>query len=110
MSDPKLEPCPFCGSAKTRDDYDDYNRDRVFCDDCGAAGPVIGNTREEVITRWNTRVTPWRRYPEERPEELDEIIVLLWGKPMQATVTKKMLSIDGKFLWLPLPQPPKEGK
>jgi hypothetical protein len=51
---PELLPCPFCGGEKLK----------VFCNcvvccspDCGASGPDLGDTRDEVgaIAAWNRR-------------------------------------------------------
>ena len=56
VSEPKLDPCPFCGSASV-----DFDNDRVFCDDCKALGPLALNFSTptirdaDVAKRWNRR-------------------------------------------------------
>ena len=53
--------CPFCGQARgirtvyflTTDEASYY----VICPGCGAQGPT-GDTPEEAIASWNSRVTP----------------------------------------------------
>lgn len=50
----KLKPCPFCGRENLIIIFDDYNNSAVFCNKCGAEGPLKG-TEEGAIEAWNRR-------------------------------------------------------
>lgn len=56
----ELKPCPFCGS-KEIDPRGWASTDSAgpACDDCGAATGDVGDTLEENIRLWNTRVSQW---------------------------------------------------
>lgn len=60
MTEPKIKPCPFCGSKET-----DCNGHYVSCADCHASGPDEPlPDRDWVIQRWNRR--PLEEASEER--------------------------------------------
>lgn len=60
MTEPKIKPCPFCGSKET-----DCNGQYVSCADCHASGPDEPlPDRDWVIQRWNRR--PLEEASEER--------------------------------------------
>ena len=52
---PKLKPCPFCGSENVRDNYDS-GYFWVECVDCGCDGPRSFENYEWAIEKWNRRV------------------------------------------------------
>jgi len=62
MTNEKLKPCPFCGTTWTGLDTDlggVHYRGFVFCDNCGAQGPLADTrTKEEAWDLWNNRFTP----------------------------------------------------
>ncbi len=50
MNESMILPCPFCGSkAVLEGDEDTWF---VYCDDCGADGPIRG-TDEDAMADWN---------------------------------------------------------
>lgn len=52
----EMEPCPFCGSAKTTD-FSDGAGWVVICDDCAARGPCEAQ-KVIAIYSWNKRAGP----------------------------------------------------
>lgn len=73
----ELEPCPFCGSSRTRHvqvavqyERDRYNR--IKCDECGAYGP-IALTESSAVAKHKTRNAIPRR------SEVLELIRLVDG-------------------------------
>ena len=62
MTEPKLKPCPFCGSKDvTLYEHDDFGGAfYVMCECCGATiGTTLDNMscdEEEIVEMWNKRV------------------------------------------------------
>lgn len=63
----KLEPCPFCGLTPDLEDDDVcYPLDKkhsIWTCGCpessgGCGAEVVGNSKEDAIKKWNTRVEP----------------------------------------------------
>lgn len=57
MPQKRIEPCPFCGSHKTKAravQKETRWLNSVVCDSCGATGPTCYN-RTNAISKWNQR-------------------------------------------------------
>jgi hypothetical protein len=63
-----LENCPFCGSDAV---YSSLDCTCIFCDDCGALGPVCVDRNPEIL--WNKRAES-DDIPEWLATEINEII------------------------------------
>ena len=53
--EPKLKPCPYCGSTHLR--YEQYGGVCVVCNVCGTSGPT-GADDKEAAQYWNNRRNP----------------------------------------------------
>lgn len=47
--------CPFCGSVSVCPMTEGAYQSRVFCQKCGAAGPVTCNGPQHAWEKWNQR-------------------------------------------------------
>ena len=57
MSEPKLEPCPFCGGNNLEMALG-FSVPPLICNDCGGAiSPDVDN-EADLIAAWNTRAEP----------------------------------------------------
>ena len=57
MTYEELKPCPFCGGRCGRMMFSigsNGTRYRIYCRDCGAEGPYVGE-EAEAIAAWNRR-------------------------------------------------------
>ena len=63
-SEPKLEPCPFCGSNDVN--LWEFITSTVDCHKCNAHGPRAA-TRREAVTKWNN--VSRKVFKEKRNEE-----------------------------------------
>ena len=55
MSEPKLQPCPFCGERETLCwDNPIDGKFKVWCEECEGSGPWT-RTLELAVERWNRR-------------------------------------------------------
>ena len=57
MNKPVLLPCPFCASserpAPATYHFNDKVRHIVYCQNCGAAGPISYKSQAEAVELWN---------------------------------------------------------
>lgn len=61
-----LKPYPFCGATELLYDYAYYDALTTFWIECKNCGVLLEkDTKEEVITRWNTRVQSKEKNNEE---------------------------------------------
>lgn len=55
----ELKPCPFCGSRNVKILSAALGMaKRVECDDCYAAAPAESTIEEELVFKWNRRLSP----------------------------------------------------
>lgn len=134
----ELKPCLLCGGeAKYKEFRDelDYSRWCVECTKCGInikSGTFIDtlhkntakNTaiiQKQLEENWNTRITDWRKYPEEKPEQDETYLVYTPDDVMTTIQVADYLSVLDKWEyvdspayfefgdvthWQPLPLPP----
>lgn len=79
MSEDKLLPC-LCGSPDVTGPHDTVGGDYyIFCEGCGGKFSWVAS-RLGMITRWNTRPSPWRKFDADDmgtwPEKL--VYVFVW--------------------------------
>ena len=60
--------CIFCGQTEDGLSVSCGTLEQVWCETCGAAGPK-GRTKEEAISKWNTRIPQQEKVSEK--ENLD---------------------------------------
>jgi Lar family restriction alleviation protein len=66
MMSVELKPCPFCGSKDVEIMVDVYHF--ACCHECGIITTGYGN-KEYAVKAWNTRVSPWHKYPDDPPKK-----------------------------------------
>lgn len=87
----KMKPCPFCGG----DNIEIESSRWAYCIDCGAEGPLCEN-ESDAIESWNRRTDP------------PNVLLTLDELRQRGELWKYgLMNITH---WMPLPEPPKEGK
>lgn len=62
----ELKPCPWCGCDDIVETDEEFERDYLYCNDCGAM---------RVKKYWNDRASPWVRVEDGLPPISEEVLV-----------------------------------
>lgn len=62
----ELKPCPWCGCGDIVETDEEFERDYLYCNDCGAM---------RVKKYWNDRASPWVRVEDGLPKLYKKVFI-----------------------------------